>query len=290
MTTTTLTTRTQATRSTNVGGRRRRALTLVEILVAVGIVSLLLSIVIVGSRSIIASRARSTAQQQLAAIASAIDRYASFWPRWEIGGVVVADKGWPDPFPVRVFNPSRYQMVAPFNSHVQFRVAGAGSGIIEDLLNFTLPDRVVANDGAGGDVLGANVCLTYALLAKTGQGPYLEQDDASVLIRRVSEIDGNAGQAVLPAPLIGFANVPAEALVDPWGMPYRYFWVYRDSNAYHGYLPVTTADVTSGAFRKAVGFVLESAGPDRKFGNLWQLGTPSLRDRDEAADNLIITP
>ncbi len=266
---------------------------------AVGIVSLLLSIVIVGSRSIIASRARSTAQQQMAAIASAIDRYAAFWPRWEIGGVVVADKGWPDPFPVRVFNPSRYQMVAPFNSHVQFRVAGAGSGVIKSKLN-CLPntdpesvierDRVLANDGTGGDVLGANVCLTYALLAKTGQGPYLEQDDASVLIRRVSDIDAGTAQAILPAPLAGFANVPAEALVDPWGTPYRYFWVYRDSNAYQGYLPVTTADVTSGAFRKAVGFVLESAGPDRKFGSLWQLGTPLICDINEAADNLIITP
>ncbi|HWL94885.1 MAG TPA: prepilin-type N-terminal cleavage/methylation domain-containing protein, partial [Phycisphaerae bacterium] len=110
----------------------RRGYTLTEIVVVVGIISILLGIAIVSARAVYASRSRALATQQLATIAGAVERYASFWPRWEFGTIVVADKGWPDPFPFRAFNTGRYQAMPPFNTHVEYRVAGNGSGVIED--------------------------------------------------------------------------------------------------------------------------------------------------------------
>lgn len=263
--------------------------TLLEMLAGLGILAILLTIVIVASRSMIGSQARTLAQQQLQLIAAGIERYAAYWPRPEIGGVVVADRAWPDPFPIRVFSSANYQSLSPFNDHVEFRLTGLGSGIIEDTINYTLPDRVVSSDGTGGDVMAANVCLTYALLARSGSGPYLEDTDASAIIKRVSEVDGGSFLIQLPPATTGNANVPARVVVDPWGTPYRYFWVYRDSNAYRGYLPVSTANSNSAAFRKAVGFVLESAGPNRKFGDVWRIGVPPTVDLDEAADNIVIS-
>lgn len=268
----------------------RTGFTLIETIAVIGILSILLSIVVFGSRTIIASRARSLAQQQLALIAAGIDRYASFWQRPEIGGVLVADRAWPDPFPIRVFNAANYQLMAPFNNHFELRIDNNGSGLIEDIVNFREKDRLISNDGVAGDVLAANVCLTYALLSRTGNGPYLEETDAKAVVKRLVEMDGNTFMPTLPAPIAGNANSSAEVLVDPWGLPYRYFWVYRDSNAYRGYLPVPTADFADGSFRKAVGYVVESAGPDGKFGNVWQLtGATNNNDVNEAADNLTLT-
>lgn len=268
----------------------RQAFTLIEIIASIAILAILLSIVIVASRSIIASRARTTAEQQLQLISSAIEQYSSFWPRPEIGGVLVADRAWPDPFPVRVFNAANYQVVAPFNDHFQYRIDNNGSGILEDLVNFREPDRVVSNDGVGGDVVAANVCLTYALLAPSGKGPHLVETDERALVKRLVEVDGGSYLPTLPPPQTGSANKTSEVLVDPWGTPYRYFWTYRDSNAFRGYLPVPTADITDANFRKAVGYVLESAGPDRKFGNVWQLATNTNQDDiDQAADNVLLT-
>lgn len=274
---------------TDVSGARR-GFTLIEVIAVIGILSILLSIVVFSSRAIMASRSRSLAQQQLALIAAGIEQYASFWSRPEIGGVLIADRAWPDPFPIRVFNTANYQVVAPFNNHFEYRIENNGSGLIEDLVNFREKDRVVSNDGVAGDVLAANVCLTYALLSHTGKGPYLEETDAKAVVRRLYEVDAATFMPTLPAPIAGNANSSAETLVDPWGLPYRYFWVYRDSNAYRGYLPVSTADTSDANFRKAVGYVVESAGPDGKFGNVWQLTTTTnVDDVNQAADNLALT-
>lgn len=128
---------------------------------------------------------------------------------------------------------------------------------------------------------------------------------------------GDTG-AVLANPLLpGYVGGPsaarhAQVLVDPWGTPYRYFWVYRDAEpdpgarAYRGYLPVdygafllgdgADGGVDNAAFyqpdgtrKTAVGYVLESAGPNKKFGNVWKIDpfAPEYRD---AADNFTVTP
>ena len=54
-------------------------------------------------------------------------------------------------------------------------------------------------------------------------------------------------------------------------------------------LPIITADPSNANFRKAVGFVLESAGPDKKFGNVWKLN-PTQYERNVAEDNVITMP
>lgn len=250
----------------------------------------MLSITIVSSRAILGSRARASAQSQIALIAASIEKYASFWPRLEIGGVVVADRAWPDPFAVRVFNTSIFDADAPFNTRAQFAIEGAGSGLIEDLVNFSQSDRVVSDDGNGGDIMAGNACLTHALLSPTGRGPYLTADDVGAIVKSVAEVDPGTAHRVLPSISGRNENKPALVLVDPWGTPYRYFWVYRDAAALRGYLPVPTANLGDPSFRKAVGFVLESAGPDRKFGDVWVVGTPPNVDFNEASDNIIITP
>ncbi len=271
-------------------GAARGGYSLVEIVVVVGILSILLAVTIMSTRAISASRAKSSADAQIALIASAIEKYASFWPRLEINGQVVADRGWPDPFAARVFNTTIFNADAPFNTRVDFEIDGAGSGLFEDLINFSAADRVVSDDGTGGDILAANVCLTHALLSPTGQGPYLQDDDARALIKRVVDVDGGTAHTLLPSLQTQNSSKTAEVLVDPWGTPYRYFWVYRSATAFRGYLPVETALVGAPNFRKAVGYVLESAGPDRKFGNVWVDGVPLTRNVDEAADNITVTP
>lgn len=270
--------------------RRRPGLTLVEVLVVFGILAVLFGALIVGGRSMAATGNRNAAKQQIAQLAVAIDRYAGFWPRWEIAGQIVADRGWPDYSPWRLFasvnNGGPYVELANFNDDPAFAVAGAGSGIIEDNnsvggLDY---DRVVI-----GDVLTSNVCLAYSLTQPRGKGPYLEINDAGAMLKPVQDVDSTINNPALPEHTQSQIAERAMLLVDPWGMPYRYFWYFRDANALRGVLPVPTADPADPNFRRAEGFVLESAGPDRRFGNVWRTGITNLSDPDllEAEDNII---
>lgn len=279
---------------------RRQALTMVEILVVIAILAVLSGVLLISIRTSSSATQRQAAQQQMLQIVTAIEQYASFWPRWEEGGAIVSDKGWPDYSPWRLFRPTGaggpYAQLINFNDAPTYAVAGLGSGIVEDPTN-RQPDRVEIFPN-GGDVLGANICLAYALSQPRGKGPYLQINDAGALFRPVRDVDPGVTNPNLPEHTQSNIAVRSILLVDPWGMPYRYFWYFRHPNAHRGILPIANADVSSfdignpvnpATFHRAVGFVLESAGPDRRYGNLWQLGTLNDNDRDliEAQDNLI---
>lgn len=288
-------------------------LTLVEMLVSFAILGVVTGIIIVGVRALRASQAQSIARQQISVIASAIDRYAEFWPQWKVidtSGTVpflvtIADRGWPDHIPGRLFDDNIYDSISMFNTDVQFLVS---NGII------TTPDG--DDEVRGGDVLSANICLAYALTSASGKGPYLNLDDEDLILRDVAQVI-SVGNPLLPGlnsgPNSGQAQ-RAQVLVDPWETPYRYFWVYRDTatnqsqRAYKGYLPVDYGSFLSGSgpagvqnsamfqdttdagtFKKAVGYVLESAGPDKQFGNVWK-ADPTPDEISAAADNIIRLP
>jgi len=272
----------------------RRAFTLVEVLVTAAIVLLLVGLVLFGGKAIRESSRRSAAQQQLALISKGIDQYAAFWPKWKIGGLVLSDQGWPDFIGGRLFDPAVFTTIIPFNDHLTFDVMG---GI------FTRPLPVAENqDYVGrGDVLGGNVCLAYALTAVAGHGPYLSPDDTTILkdvldpglmdaFNRTGDAAAIRLNPLLPAWLNATSAARrAQVLVDPLGTPYRYFWVYRDASAYDGWLPVTRANASDPQWRRAEGFVLESAGPDKRFGNVWKASPTAMEIRD-AADNLMVRP
>ncbi|HPF39811.1 MAG TPA: type II secretion system protein [Phycisphaerae bacterium] len=289
---------------------RRRGFTLAEIVIAMAIMAVLVGVLAISANAVFRSQNRSDAQQEIAMLAAAIDKYANFWPAWEVldnnGALVrIADRGWPDYIPARLFDAngaaSAYLVDASgrFNSPatpgfyyaVDDRAGVGFSGLIDAMGNGA--DRLIE-----GNVLNGNICLAYGLTTPTGKGPYLEVDDNRALLRDVASQVPSYDSA-FPRPAVGATtNLHAVnavgsklMLVDPWGTPYRYFWVYRELNTPSGFAPVAVADVniTTGVnqFHRAVGYVLESAGPDRKFGNRWATYATQL-DANEAADNLIV--
>jgi len=283
--------------------RRRpgpRGLTLVEVLVSVIIVMVLAGIVLLTGKTVRDSRMRSTAEQQMAMIAGAIEQYAAFWPRWEFvgatGKVAIADKGWPDFIPGRLFAQSGAG--GPFDPVAGFNDASGPY----DPLSFDVTDiaystgrqtfESTAGASLAGHVINGNACLAYALTASTGKGPFIE-DKPGAGLAEVAVVHKQAPPPSYPAYTGGPPLKRQEVFVDPWGTPYRYFWVYRDDSAgdraYRGFLPVITADTTSADFRKADSFVLESAGPNKKFGNVWRANPPAS-DIDDAWDNLTVMP
>lgn len=272
-----------------------------EILVAMTIIAVLVGMVLVAVKTLRNSGRQAAAEDQLALITKAIDQYAAFWPKWKVGSTTVAEQGWPDFIAGRLFDKAVFQEIKRedkplksliFNSDLTFNVL---DGII----------RPTNRDYVGiGDVLSANICLAYALTAGSGKGPYLEPDDQTLLkditdpqlLESFAAIGGGQDQTVLQSPCLpGYLALPQAGakhslvLVDPWGTPYRYFWAYRDNTAINGLIPVITADPTNAAFRPAVGYVLESAGPDRRFGNVWR-ANPTVQEHDDAEDNLIVKP
>jgi type II secretory pathway pseudopilin PulG len=261
------------------GAYRRGGLTMIELLVAIGIMVVVGGLVLVTSRIISGSQARSSARQQIALIAAAIDGYAGFWPKWQVTDnagqrLLIADRGWPDYVPGRLFAAPPFNVIPGFNTDVLFNVT---DGIARSSIG---EDRV-----RSGDVLAANASLVYSLTAAVGDGPFLKLDDDKALLRDVAQVDESIADPLLPAPI----GRRAQILVDPWNTPYRYFWVYREPTAHKGYLPIPTADAFDVNFRRATGYVLESAGPDQRFGNVWQIG-PTQQQINDADDNLTIMP
>ena len=259
---------------------RRAAFTLLEILVAIAIISVLVAVAFFGTSQAYAYIKKSSAQQQMTLIASAIDQYKDFWPAWKYGSIPVADKGWPDFVPGRLFAsgvfPGPFNVVSGFNDKLTFDLEGPNSGI-----SYTPTGDMEVIEG---DVEHAAECLAYALTAKSGKGPYIK-DEMKGILQTAHEGEfypnltgGNGGQ------LRG-------EFVDPWGTPIRYFWVYREPNLAtpRGFLPVVTAISNDPNFRVANGFVLESAGPDKKFGNQWKVN-PTTQEINDSLDNITITP
>lgn len=278
---------------------RKRAMSLIEVLVVVTILSVLVGGVLVSSRLIGDARKVSRARIQLNLISQAIEKYAEFWPAWRLFDPSVnqfrpiADKGWPDFIASRQFPSPPYSTVTNFND-------GPPSIIVP------LQEWNVAS--INRDLLASNACLVYALTAKTGKGPFFDTDDANLLDLRTNK--GGIAEPLFPS--LGSGAAESRKLVmDPWGTPIRYFWVYRDATppagnrAHFGYLPVDygpfhvgagAGNINDPAFyqptgeaKVAVGYVLESAGPNRKFGNLWKFN-PTAAEQDDASDNLILKP
>lgn len=273
--------------------------TLVEVLVGVSILAVLAGTLAFSSRLMQNSRRKATAQSQLRLIATAIDQYADFWPKWKVGSVVIADKGWPDFVPGRLFaacgNPlGVYQAIPGYNDFVDL---GGGDWIQDNVL-----------------VLNANSTLAFALLAESGKGPHV-RDRRGANMQEGRNFVSGSGRILYPpfdpvcVPGAADAAKTTEVFVDPWGTPIRYFWVYRDASrtSHRGWLPVDFAPfvadsgplgVVNGAFNQdaapaatqiAAGFVLESAGPDKRFGNVWKIN-PTQQEIADAEDNLFIAP
>jgi len=259
---------------------RRAAFTLLELLVAIAIISVLVAVAFLGTHHAYSYIKKSSAQQQMTLIATAIDQYKDFWPAWKYGNTPVADKGWPDFIPGRLFlstaNTGPFGVIAGFNDKVTFDLDGPNSGI-----NYGPNGDMLVSEG---DVEHAAECLAYALTAKSGKGPYIKD-----------EMKGNLQTAhdkeFYPNMTGSAGGQPRGEFVDPWGTPIRYFWVFREPNLAtpRGFLPVITANSNDANFRVANGFVLESAGPDKKFGNIWKVN-PSTQEIQDAADNITITP
>jgi type II secretory pathway pseudopilin PulG len=277
---------------------RRPAWSLAEILVTTGIIGVLGGALVVGSRVVSASRKTASAKLQLRLIAEAADRYAEYWPKWKIGSVTIADKGWPDAFPGRVFATCN-STFGPFEEVMNFN----------DTIDLSTPADWIAQSG---HIVNSNVCLAYQLRASAGNGPFIGEPRGVNLVTSETVVGVGSPAVLVPSfdtscvPSGGAAK-PAEVFLDPWGTPLRYFWVYRDATrtSHRGFLPVDFAPLANdssayGVFNMAFnqpaaatatqvasGYVLESAGPDKKFGNVWKIN-PSVQEIADADDNPVV--
>ena len=284
-------------------------MTLVEVLVVLAIIIVLTGITLVSTKLISNSRKEAAAKQQLSMLATAINHYAEFWPPWKVvqgtTDFKIAEKGWPDFIAGRLFPTTVPGGAIAFSSVTDFN----DNGVV-----FPLPfQEWNPNAPIDWDLLAANACLAYSLTVKAGKGPYLKLDDPNLLDLRTYRGGVNVANPMYPN-LGGGVAESRKIIMDPWGVPIRYFWVYRDvqptaaTRAYTGYLPVdygafhavggTAGEIGDPAFHQsdanstpkvAVGYVLESAGPNQKFGNIWRVN-PSQAEIDDASDNILIKP
>jgi hypothetical protein len=264
--------------------------------VVAAILLALFSVLIVGGGAVRSSRRQAQAQTQLALLAAAIAQYTAAWPAWQVEGLAVADKGWPDLFPGRLFQQPQFTVVAGYTD--------APSNPFE--FDLTDPD----------DVVRANTCLAYCLTSPAGRGPFIRDRQVAGFEPILKLFPSLGTPPNYPQPTGGPSAHHREIIVDPWGTPLRFFWVYRDrlprnpapGEHMPGFLPVDYGPAQGGVAipgilndlffqdpgvnrlpKVAVGFVLESAGPDRKYGNAWKISASS-QELAEAADNLALRP
>src|SRR5207249_4844522 len=123
--------------------------------------------------------------QQMKLIDNAIDQYASFWPRWVYpGNNIVADRGWPDFIPGRLFavsaNGGPFNLAPDnqtFNDHLTFDMNALHNvnpnGNPNPVSGIWYESDPPAGTGdmhfQDGDVDFASECLTYALTAQSGK-------------------------------------------------------------------------------------------------------------------------
>ena len=273
---------------------------MLELMVAIAIIVALVSLVVLGARAAQNFSRKSNAQQQLKLLQNAIDQYAGFWQPWRVGSVVVAEKGWPDFIPGRLFSSPPYN---PALDNANFNTGPTSLRYdVDDGITYSANDEMTFGEGAAE--FGIE-CLFFALTSSSGKGPYIKDE-------MKGDLQSTHNDEFYPTLAAGGENISRGEFVDPWGTPYRYFWVYRDdepiaaNRAIKGFLPVDFAafstvsgasnlgdplfrTIPGGKYKTAVGYVLESAGPDKRFGNVWKR-SPTQKEIDFATDNITVVP
>ncbi|MFO0972121.1 MAG: hypothetical protein U1A27_01605 [Phycisphaerae bacterium] len=276
--------------------RARRGVTMVEVLTAVGLVVVLMTLLVISARAVRASSRKSQAEAQLHLIASAIERYAAAWPKWiEVGTTMSGPatvRGLPHWSGRWVFDSTTLlPNNRPFLAIPGFNDMAARRRDLSDDDAVDAAGRFTGRD----DVQMSSDVLAYQLTATAMGGPFLV-DKQGLFSPDIS------GQ-MYPTHAAAEPSRPRLHLVDPWGHPYRYLWVTRDAASQAGWRAVTSADPDDGGdpasdpftvvnhpyCQPADGFVIESAGPDGRFGNLW-IRNPSAQQIEDARDNLSVRP
>lgn len=288
-------------------GRRAPAFTLLELLIAVAMVAVLTGLVVVAGKSVHNSMRKSRAENQLAVLAEAIERYSQSWAPWRIkpvssrGIVALSDRGLPDWSGRRLFQVSGDPLYDENASKPDYNML---SGEINDpnvttRLDFSDDDNFTIPDNRR-DVEFAGECLAYCLTERSGGGPFLANPPQGLVNEHDDEF----------YPTIGNTTDLRRRfeLLDPWGNSFRFFWVVRDAETSSGWRPIPSVDYTDqstdpflggprgsvvfgGSPRslKAEGYVLESAGPDGRFGNIWRRNFTAT-NLAWAEDNMTIKP
>lgn len=277
-----------------------RGMTLPELLVAITIILLIFSLVFLTAKTVLGSSRRTRAQAQLQLLAAAIDRYALAWPVWrDASGNPVADRAWPHWSPWALFPTQGSGLtLPPLSSSYDYN--SPNCGMLYPVPPNPTPIWTPADDDAidavgqftgRNDVGQASACLAYSLFTPA-LGQTIMKDDSGVFtVVKDREY-----------PALGGRTTAIRVTLDPWGHPVRYFWVVRDSDSSNstGWRPVTSAnpadrpppavtDPPDPFYLPAQGYVLESAGPDGRFGYQWKRNaTP--QELTDAADNLVVQP
>ncbi len=274
-------------------GRGAAAFTLVEVLIVVAILATLTGLLIVAASAVRGSMRKNQAESQLSILAGAIEQYTQAWRPWRHPdtNAVIAAKGWPDWSGWRLFaTPGNPQYSGQFNFDPSpTPINGA-------------PQRWLdLNDPDSAEFTGE--CLAYCLTAESGGGPFLKEPPMDLYKRHDAKF-----YPIRPIDDPNLRQSRAE-LLDPWyrdddndGEPdnsYRYFWVARDGGSETGWRAITSADPAQAVdpglglgdpfFWRAEGYVIESAGPDGRFGNIWK-PNPTSQEKLEAEDNLWVRP
>lgn len=266
-------------------GRMAPGVTMVEVLTAVGILIVLMTLLIVSSRSARSAARRAQAESQVKLLASAVERYAQVWPEWyEVPVTPSSDRGWPHWSGRWVFDPVPPPSATAYLPQAGFNDINARRRNVADDDDVDSAGNYVGRD----DVEMSADVLAYALTASALGGPFLK--DESGLFRP------DPSKRTLPAQSPAAGGKPRLQLRDPWGNPYRYFWVARDAQSAAGWRVITSSDPgdpgdpNADPFcARANGFVIESAGPDGRFGNVWYR-TPTAQQLEDAKDNLVVKP
>lgn len=266
---------------------RSRGMTLPELLVSVAILLLIFSLVFLTARTVLGSSRRTRAQAQLQLLAAAIDRYAAAWPVWrDAVGNPVADKAWPHWSSWALFPVPPYDYSSPN--------CGMSNPLPPNPSPVSVPSDDDVSNASGqftgrDDVERSSACLAYSLFTPA-MGQSIMKDDAGVF----------TAVAEKEYPALGGRTTALRVTLDPWGHPVRYLWVIRDADPANtsGWKAISCADPTTAGvsdpntdpfFARAQGYVLESAGPDGRFGYRWKRNA-TAQELLDAEDNLVVQP
>lgn len=255
----------------------KRGMTLVEVMVAVGIIVILVAIFVTLARTVVGANRAQVARGTIATLETALAAYTQYWKP-----LIANGRGWPAEvatgsgvFPMRVPGLPPLTFGRPpltFDGNASFawdtygngpvpvspmRPTGSGLWVREPTQDGTTP------------IFQANQCLAWALTADIGGGPFLGDLGASVrkpgaYTDPVTETEADGvGPATYPDANPSDAVPPLTKvnLVDPWGRPYLYGWEVQ--------VDTSNPAKTTARFVKAW---IASSGPDRSIdpnGQLW---------------------